>query len=246
MADGERLRHYAGLFDSVEVDSTYYRPPSPFVVRSWKAKTPERFRFTLKLFRDYVDPKQPIDRDKLAEFTDAVRLLGGKLGPVLLQFAPWVKPGRATEYLNDLLDALDPGVRYAVELRDAGWFDDAHRPDLLRALTSRSVALTWSYLSYLEVPPELTTDFVYLRFIGDHETVPTATHGRIRVDRSAETRRWADRLKARIGEVHEAFVFFNNHYAGFAPESANEFRAEMGLPPVPYALRGPRETLDVD
>jgi uncharacterized protein YecE (DUF72 family) len=242
IADGERLSHYARLFDTVEVDSTYYRPPAPFVARSWKAKTPEGFRFTLKLTRDYLDPKRPVDAAKLAEFTDAAKLLGEKLGPILLQFAPWVKPGRATPFVVSLLDALDPSLRYAVELRDPGWFAGETRTWLLRELSARKAALTWSYLTYVEVPPELTTDFVYLRFIGDHTTVPAESHGEIRVDRAKETRLWADRLKARIAEVNEAFVFFNNHFAGFAPESANLFRSEMGLPPVglaPGSGRGP-------
>ncbi len=234
--DGERLRHYARLFDSVEVDSTYYRPPAPFVVRAWKSKTPDAFRFTLKLTRDYLDPKRPVEAAKLATFTDTARLLGEKLGPILLQFAPWVKPGRASPFILSLLDALDPTLRYAVELRDAGWFEGEVRDTLLRELACRKVALVWSYLTYVEVPPELTTDFVYLRFIGDHTTVPAERHGEVRVDRTREIRQWADRLRARTAEVQTAFVFFNNHFQGFAPASASRFREEMGLPPVEWAL----------
>ena len=230
--DSERLRYYAHRFDTVEVDSTYYRPPAPFVVRSWRSKTPDAFLFTLKMSRDYLDPKQPVDREKLAAFTDSAKLLGPKLGPILLQFPPWVKPGRASEWLRSLWDALDPTLRYAVELRDAGWFRDDVKGPLLQDLSTRGIALTWSYLTYVEVPPEVTTDFVYLRFIGDHTSVPAETHGEIRVDRTAEMRQWADRLKARLGELRAAYVYFNNHFAGFAPSSASRFREEMGLPPA--------------
>jgi uncharacterized protein YecE (DUF72 family) len=229
IADAERLRFYARRFDTVEVDSTYYRPPSPSMVRGWAAKTPSGFRFTLKLTRDFLDPKKPVEAEPLAQFTTTVRLLGEKLGPVLLQFAPWVKPGRATGFLTELLDALDPGLRYAVELRDAGWFQGATREWLLAELTRRRMALTWSFLTYVDVPPEVTTDFLYLRFIGDHDTIPADTHGAIRVDRRPETKLWADRLKARLDEVNEAYVFFNNHFAGFAPDSATLFQEEMGL-----------------
>ncbi|MFY9717428.1 MAG: DUF72 domain-containing protein [Thermoplasmata archaeon] len=228
--DGERLRHYARKFNAVEVDSTYYRPPAPFVVRAWKSKTPDDFRFTLKLTREYVDPKKPIDPQKLREFTETAKLLGDKLGPILLQFSPWVKPGRATYYLTELLDALDPSLRYAVELRDAGWFEPVRLEALCSDLSRRKIALAWSYLTYVDVPPELTTDFVYLRFIGDHTTVPAETHGEVRIDRSTEMHRWADLLKARTPEIARAFVFFNNHFAGFAPASVSRFREEMGLP----------------
>jgi uncharacterized protein YecE (DUF72 family) len=231
IADGERLRYYARRFDTVEVDSTYYRPPSPFVVKGWDAKTPDGFRFTLKLTRDFLDPKRPVEAEPLAQFTRTAQLLGAKLGPILLQFAPWVKPGRAREYLSTLLGALDPGLRYAVELRDAGWFQGETRTWLLRELADRRMALAWSYLTYVEVPPEVTTDFVYLRFIGDHDTIPAETHGQIRVDRRPETKLWADRLKGRLDELHDAYVFFNNHFAGFAPDSASLFQEEMGLTP---------------
>ncbi|HTP53994.1 MAG TPA: DUF72 domain-containing protein [Thermoplasmata archaeon] len=234
--DGERLRHYARKFDAVEVDSTYYRPPAPFVVRAWKAKTPDDFRFTLKLTRDYLDPKKPVDPPKLRAFTETATLLGEKLGPILLQFSPWVKPGRASAFVTELLDALDPSLRYAVELRDAGWFAPDRLEPLCAELSRRHVALAWSYLTYVDVPPALTTDFVYLRFIGDHTTVPAETHGEIRIDRSAELRLWADRLKARTSEIRSAFVFFNNHFAGFAPASVSRFREEMGLPPVDWSL----------
>ncbi|MGI0052640.1 MAG: DUF72 domain-containing protein, partial [Thermoplasmata archaeon] len=57
--DGDRLAFYARYFDSVEVDSTYYAAPNPFVVRGWARKTPEAFRFALKVPRDLLDPRSP-------------------------------------------------------------------------------------------------------------------------------------------------------------------------------------------
>jgi uncharacterized protein YecE (DUF72 family) len=238
ISEGDRLSRYARVFDTVEVDSTYYRTPTARLVAGWRVKTPEEFRFTLKLTRDSLDPKVPVDRAKLAEFTDAAKQLGGKLGPILLQFAPWVRPGRSVAFLRSLLDALDPGLRYAVELRDAGWFVGEPWDILRRELTARRIALAWSYLTYVDVPPELTADFVYLRFIGDHTTIPSEVHGELRADRSQETRLWAGRLKARLDDVREAFVFFNNHFAGFAPASADLFRAEMGITPVDLSQIG--------
>ncbi len=232
LADGERLRVYARLFDTVEVDSTYYRSPARAMVEGWRRKTPEGFLFALKFPRDLLDPKVPLDRAAVDSFLASARALGPKLGPVLLQFPPWVRPGRAATFLSSLLDALDPSLRYSVELRDAGWYHGEVWARLRRELTERRVALTWSFLTYLDIPPEVTSDFVYLRFIGDHTTVPEDQHGEVRVDRSAETRRWAERLRERQGALGTSFVFFNNHYAGFAPSSVNEFRDAMGMPPV--------------
>lgn len=238
--DGDRLAFYARYFDTVEVDSTYYAAPNSFVVRGWARKTPERFRFSLKMPRHLLDPKRPVEEGALAEFVENAQLLGGKLGPIVMQFAPWFRAPRSTgvgnaAQLDRLLRALPGRAQYAVELRDAGWF----RPEMAAWLTDRlveeKVALVWSSLTFLEVPPIRTTDWAYLRFIGDHETVPAGQHGELRVDRTAETRRWASRLKE--AEVESAFAYFNNHFAGYGPASANIFQVEMGLP----ALKLPSE-----
>ncbi len=232
---GDRLSLYARIFDCVEVDSSYYRDPGAYLVRRWAAATPEPFRFTLKFPRDLLDPRQPPDPDAISKFLENARLLGPKLAAVLLQFPPWFKPGKASDFLDQVLGALDSSIRYAVELRDPGWFTGAVRDRTLKALTDRNVALGWSYLTYLDVPPELTTDFVYLRFIGDHVSIPAETHGEVRVDRGPEIRLWADRLRNVSDRLRSAYVFFNNHFQGFAPESVNNFRRALGLPPFDHS-----------
>jgi uncharacterized protein YecE (DUF72 family) len=241
----ERLGLYAHLFDCVEVDATYYTLPARRMVEGWYARTPSEFLFTLKVTRDLLDPKKPVDREKLQRFVSTAQALQEKLGPLLLQFPPWVKPGRSTTFLWELLAALPAGPHYAVELRDAGWYAGEIRDRLYRDLRDRQMTLAWASLNYLEIPPELTSDEVYLRFIGDHTSIPAATHGEVRADRTQETRRWADRLKQTSRDLRRALVFFNNHYAGFAPESVNLFREMMGLPSVDYHRwvaedRGPR------
>lgn len=247
LAPGDRLAAYARRFDAVEVDTSYYRAPAASLVRRWARSTPDDFAFTMKFPRDLLDPKRPVDREAIGAFERHARELGSKLGALLLQFPPWVKPGRVSRYLEELFSSLDPALRYAVELRDAGWFGGEHRHDVLRELGARRIALAWSYLTYVDVPPERTTDFVYLRFIGDHTTVPAAVHGELRVDRSAESALWADRLRDRLPELRAAYVYFNNHFAGFAPASASRFREELGLPPVDWTVpvpHGRQERLD--
>jgi uncharacterized protein YecE (DUF72 family) len=230
----DRLRLYARLFDCVEVDATYYTFPARRVVDAWYERTPPEFLFALKMTRDLLDPKHPVDVEKVRGFVSTAQTLHEKLGPVLLQFPPWVKPGRSTQFLWDLYASLPAGARYSVELRDAGWYSGETRDRLLRELRDRQISLTWSSLTYVDIPPELTSDEVYLRFIGDHTSIPAETHGEIRADRTQETQRWADRLRAVSSDLQRALVFFNNHYAGFAPESVNLFRELMGLPRIPY------------
>ncbi len=238
---GERLAAYANLFDAVEVDSSYYRDPGAFLVRRWRRVTPDGFVFTLKFPRELLDPKRPVDREAVAAFEAHARELGPKLGAVLLQLSPGATPARASRFLAELFEALDPSVRHAVELRDAGWFDGAARTALMRELADRRFALAWSYLTYLDVPAEVTADFVYLRFIADHTTVPADQHGELRVDRSEVTKLWAERVRAVAGNVGTVFAFFNNHFAGFAPASVNLFREQLGLEPVPLPSGAPAD-----
>lgn len=234
LADGERLAYYARLYPAVEVDSTFYALPRPFLSERWRRVTPDPFRFTVKMTRELLDRRVKVDPGKLEEFVHAVRPLREKLGPVLLQFPPSFRASNGLPFLEELLAALPTGLRYAVELRDPSWFAAETLPRLVRTLEGRPAALAWSYLTFVEVPPEVTTDFLYVRFIGDHTTVPSDTHGAIRVDRSEVTRRWAERVRARANDVQQVYAFFNNHFAGFAPDSVNLFREEMGLPPVKY------------
>ncbi len=245
LAPGDRLATYAKAFDCVEVDSSYYRDPGAFLMRRWARATPDDFLFTMKFPRELTDPKIPLDPEKIRAFESHAAELGSKLGAVVVQMPPWFKPGRATPFLTELLRTLAPTTRYALELRDRGWYEGATWSSLEPRLRDRGIALAWSYLTYLEIPPVRTADFAYLRFIGDHTTVPEATHGEIRVDRSGPLATWAGRVRGLPEEVGPIFAFFNNHFAGFAPESANQLRAALGLAPVEYgrALRG-HPTLD--
>ena len=239
LAEGERLAWYARLYPTVEIDSTFYAMPRGFLSERWRRTTPEGFRFAAKMTRELLDRKRPIDRGSIEQFVREISPLGPKLGPILLQFPPSFRPKEGSKFLGDLLEALPAGPRYAVELRDAGWYTEATLGELRPLLEGRSVALAWSFLSFVDVPPEVTTDFLYVRFIGDHTTVPSEVHGTLRVDRSEETRRWAERVRQRLESVREVFVFFNNHFAGFAPASVNLFREALQMPPIDYAPPSP-------
>ena len=236
IADPDRLRYYARRFDTVEVDASFYRDPGPTLARRWASVTPDGFTFALKMPREILDPQHPAAPEALGRFLTTARALGPKLGPILLQFPPSFTPRRHRSFLESLVGRLPPGPRYAVELRHADWFREPRLSELTRRLGDLGIALAWSYLTFLDVPAELTADFVYLRFIGDHTTVPASTHGATRIDRTEAVRRWAAPARDADRAGREVFAYFNNHFAGFAPESVNLFRREMGLPPIPIAL----------
>ena len=90
--------------------------------------------------------------------------------------------------------------------------------------------MVWSLLAEIKTPPIITTDFLYLRFIGDR-SIQEKDFGRIQIDRVLEMQKWADNIKNVQDErVNLAIIAANNHYAGFGPGTANIFRNMMGLP----------------
>jgi uncharacterized protein YecE (DUF72 family) len=101
--------------------------------------------------------------------------------------------------------------------------------------------MVWSQLAELQTPPILTTDFLYLRFIG-HRSIHDKDFGRIQIDRVLEMQKWADKIKAIQDErIRLAIVTANNHYAGFGPEIANVFRNMLGLPEAKWEDKGEQQ-----
>ena len=143
----DELAYYAEHFDTVEVNSTFYRPPAVTVTRSWAARTPPGFQFSVKLYQAFTHPGMVVGagKDRTAparlpgadshvpvastqdvdQFRESIEPLAvaGKLGPVLVQFPPSFKQTpRSVAYLEWLLRAF-AGYSLAVELRDRTWSD---------------------------------------------------------------------------------------------------------------------------
>ena len=241
------LAHYATQFDTVECDATFYRIPSERTVNGWRDRTPPGFLFAAKLPREISHDLGLVDCEKpLREFVSVMARLGDKLGPILAQFAYVAKGKDPDEYVSgadfrrrlaSFLEIWPREHHLAVEVRNASWL----APPLLDLLRSRGVSLALS--AYYTMPaPEaifrgpdpITADPVYVRFIGDHKKMDALVAGlkekgaragewsELAVDRSAEMKRWARMLRTHArGPV---LAYFNNHYAGFAPASAQLFR----------------------
>src|SRR5713101_7777218 len=139
---------------------------------------------------------------------------------LLIQLPPSLHIFEGLERLRDLVPTLDTKFRYAVEVRHASWFQDL----AYNFFANNDLCLVWSQLAELQTPPVLTTDFIYLRFIGDR-SIQEKDFGRIQIDRVLEMQKWAEKIKAVPDErIRLAIVTANNHYAGFGPGTANIFR----------------------
>ena len=132
------------------------------------------------------------------------------------------------------MPGLDNRFRYAVEVRHSSWFQDL----AYNFFANNDICMVWSQLADLQTPPILTTDFLYLRFIGDR-SIHEKDFGRIQIDRVLDMQKWAENIKA-VQDEHAKFaiVTANNHYAGFGPGTANIFRNMLGLPEAKWEDRG--------
>ena len=221
------LAHYGRVFRTVEIDATFYALPRARVVENWALRSPPGFVFSAKFPREITHEAGGLERDELARaFIERMSLLGDKRGPLLLQFPPRFEPERLP-VLARFLEALPESARYAVEFRHPGW----HSEETLALLAERRVA--WVAGVGPLNPPErpLTTDFAYLRWIGDRSL---NVFDRVRVERGEEIRRWAEWIETLRGRLQEIYGYFNNHYAGHGPASARELLAALGEPaPTP-------------
>lgn len=235
------LKLYSGVFDCVEIDSTFYRAPSPAMVQQWNSATPLGFLFAPKLPKRITHDQHLKDVSSYLEhFVRTLAQLREKLGPFVVQLPPSFKIPKHEKALADFIGTLDPQYKYAIEFRHKSWFN----PTVEKLLRSRNICQVWSVNQYLTTPPTVTSDFVYMRFVGDRELTK---FGKVQKDQSKVTKTWSQTLQEVGDEVKDRFIFFNNHFAGFGPASVNEFRRLMGLVQLDWSglkePQGPQKTL---
>jgi uncharacterized protein YecE (DUF72 family) len=225
------LAYLAGFFDTVEVNSTFYRPARPEVARAWCERVAHRdaFRFTAKLWRRFTHEREAYGAAEVKEARAALDALqdAGRLGAVLLQF-PWSfrRDAAAVEWLRDLHHAL-AGLPLVVEVRHASWNEPATYAELAergvgfvnvdQPLFRRSIA-----------PSAVATAGVgYVRVHGrNYKEWFREKAGRdARYDylyTADELGPWAGRVKeiAESPGVEEVYVVTNNHFRGKAVANA--------------------------
>ncbi len=204
------FEHYASLFDTVEINNTFYRLPTPEAVEGWAAQAPPGFVYALKL-GGFGSHRMKL-RDAatwLPNHLDRVDRLGASLGPNLVQLPPRWR--RDTGRLYDFIAAAPPRIRWAVELREPSWVHD----DTFEVLARHGAALCIHDLLPSH-PWVRTTDWTYVRFHGPN-ALADPYHGRY-----TGRRLWrvAERLEAWLDEGADAYAYFNNDWHGAAVEDA--------------------------
>lgn len=206
------LTRYGELFDTVEINSSFYRLPTEESLRRWRAATPAPFRFAVKASRYLTHVRRlRLPEEPVRLFMQRARLLGDKLGPVLLQLPPHF--ACEAERLDATLEAFGRRVQVAVEVRDARWHDDA----VYDVLAKHGAALVWWDRRGARGPLVKTADWLYLR-LHEGRSRNAPSYGR----RALES--WVGRIVDAYGEDVCGWVYLNNDQQAAAPRDAASLR----------------------
>ena len=222
------LPYYSQVFNYVEIDSTFYNIPSDFMVRNWDRRTPSNFRFTAKFPKIITHEKKFKNVEKDLElFYERMEPLKYKVLALLIQLPPSYKLKEGLEDFSSHNFFFEGDFRYAVEVRHSSWFNDL----AYNFFRNNNIAMVWSQMDRLQTPPVVTSDFVYLRLIGDRRLAEDQ-FGKKQIDRTEEIRNWANKLKEvkqNEKDVKAAIVAANNHYGGYGPGTVDIFRQNMDM-----------------
>jgi len=192
------FEYYAGYFDTVEINNTFYHQPKQESIKRWQRLAPEHFIYSVKANR-YIthikrlkDSAEPLDR-----FFEGVGLLKRKLGPILYQLPPSMH--KDLDVLETFIKLL-PKKRLAVfEFRHKSWFSE----DTYKLLDKLGIGFCVHDMPGIVSPRIVTGDIIYIRFHG--------STGRYEGNYSKSAlQNWAKWLKENTKQVQSIFAYFNN------------------------------------
>jgi uncharacterized protein YecE (DUF72 family) len=207
LPDKQMLRFYGEQFRAVEINYTFRQVPKPATLEAWAADVPAGFRFVLKVPQRITHVLRLKDAgDAVADLLAAAKVLGDKLGPLLVQLPPNL--AKDADRLRAFLAVLP--ARAAFEFRHPSWFDD----EVYGLLRGHGSALCVAEADTdLEVPFVATADWGYVRL-----RMPDYT--------DAELKAWVKRVSGQ--GWREAFVFFRHEDEGKGPQLAKRFQELAG------------------
>jgi uncharacterized protein YecE (DUF72 family) len=212
LPQSEWFGFFAGHFDTVEINNTFYRLPETNTFDDWAEQAPPGFVYAVKANRYLTHMKKLKEaHESLERFLGRVRRLGDALGPILWQLPPHWHAN--AERLATHAGRLPRDMTHAFEFRDPDWFQASIR----RVLEGHTLAFCIYDMVDHDCPEWVTAPSVYLRFHG-----PAIKYGgRYGREKLAP---WADRVKSWESEGREVFAYFNNDLGGFALEDARTLR----------------------
>jgi uncharacterized protein YecE (DUF72 family) len=235
MKPADYLTYYATKFHTVEVDSTFYRAPSVATVNGWARKVPAGFLLAAKVPQLITHEKILRDCETdLKNFLETMDLMGEKLGPLLFQFGYFNKSAFKSDKeflarLEPFLKKLPRGYKFALEIRNKQWLT-AEFFGLLRDHKVAYALIDQAWMprvsEIFEKFDPITADFTYIRLLGDRKGIEQKTKiwDKVIVDRSKELMSWVNVCQRTVRRGVSTYVYVNNHYAGFAPATVEQFQ----------------------
>ena len=222
--DKSMLQQYSSIFDTVEMDSTFYKFPEKGTILGLTRYTPRRFLFTAKMNKKFthelklkLDEGARADLDSFCELFDPL-LAQDKLAVMLIQLPPSVK--RNDDVLEGFLASLPRRYNYSIEFRHPSWLESS----TWNILTKYKVA--YCIVDEPLLPPEVhvTSDIGYIRWHGrgdrlwyDYRYTPE------------QLTDWLPKVEQVRANTKQVFGVFNNHFRGYAPENCIQMMKMLGI-----------------
>jgi len=213
------LKHYATVFDTVEINNSFYRLPQRKTFAAWRRQVPSHFLFAVKASRflthmkRLLDPEEPVKR-----LFASVSGLGRQLGPVLYQLPASLKIDlpRLDRFLRTLPRPSRTSRLHVIEFRDPSWYV----AETYTLLEQRRVALCLHDMVGSAISEPIVGPFVYVRFHG--------TTGKYHGSYSRrQLNRWAHVLAEHAHDGRKVFAYFNNDPDAVATANALTFRSML-------------------
>lgn len=212
MAKSKWFVHYAGHFDTVEINNTFYNLPKEQTIRTWHDRAPEDFLYSVKASRYITHIKRLKEVDEgLTRFFETIDPLKEHLGPVLYQLPPSLR--KDIGLLGTFLKQLPKGRKAVFEFRHDSWYEQ----DVYDLLSRHKAALCIHDMAGRFSPRVVTSPITYVRFHG--------VVGKYEGSYSTETlREWAVWVKEQAAAGLGVYAYFNNDASGYAVRDASKLK----------------------
>jgi uncharacterized protein YecE (DUF72 family) len=223
LAVAQQLPYYSSRFDTTEINSSFYRLPSPATVQHWQESVKKTFRFCPKISRWVTHAKKLNDPESsVPRFFDVFDPYRQRCGPVLVQLPAKLafKSEKAAHFFSYLHHTYKQWS-FSLEARHASWMSDESLALLIKYKIGWVIAESGDRWASSEI---ITAKHIYLRFHGPDGSYASSYPDTV-------LRAYARKCAAWLAQGHDLWVFFNNDLHGYAIQNAIRLREliEMGI-----------------
>ncbi len=224
----EHLAYYATIFNINEINSSFYNLPQIETIKNWSIRVPENFRFLVKVWKNITHKIHENDLEtKVSRFFTHFKVVEDKISGFLFQFPPWFQYSENNlNKLKHLVIISPKNYNYFIEFRHNSWYQT---DKLSEIINGKNISLVTSYIEGNRPVYYPGQQFYYIRLIGDRSI---STFNRVQRDQKEildEMNNCVSEL-SKNPDIRKIFIIVNNHFTGFAPETANQLKKLWNIP----------------